>query len=388
MKGQRLHRFVWAILKPPLWLFTRVRFNFHPHPQPINGPFLAVSNHCNDLDPILLGLTLRKQCYYIASEHIFRKGNGLGGKILMALQAPIVRQKGTTAGDTALTAIRRLRKGYNVAVFAEGNRSYNGQTGAIVASTAKLAKASGATLVTHRFRGGYLTTPRWSTHARRGRLDGEIVGIYPPEALKAMTAAEVADLLRCDIYENAFDTQREKKIPYRGKKLAECLERALYFCPVCGKAGGLKSQGDELFCSCGMRTRYNVYGFFEGGDLPFDNMLDWDKWQAEKMLALVRSDGSECIASDTDIVLDEVNDDRSVRRHGTGTICAYRDRFELCGEVFPFREISGVGLSGSQGVELSCAGRHWFITSPQIRNLRKYTTLYRAAVSPEEILAV
>lgn len=386
MKGRRLHRFIWALLTPALWLFARVRFRYHPHPQPLKEPFLAVSNHCNDLDPVLLALSVRKQCYFIASEHIFRKG--LGGKLLMALQAPIVRQKGTTAGDTALTAIRRLRKGYNVAVFAEGNRSYNGQTGAIVASTAKLAKASGACLVTHRFRGGYLTAPRWADHARCGRLDGEIVGIYPPEMLKTMTAAEVADILRRDIYENAFDTQRERMIAYRGKKTAEHIERALYLCPICGKGGGLHSRGDELSCSCGMRTRLNVYGFFEGGELPFDNMLDWDKWQAGQMLALMQNAGDECIASDDGIVLDEVTDEGTLRRRGCGTLCLYRDRFELCGEVFPFAAVSGIALSGPQGLELACGEQHWFITSPNVCNLRKYATLYRAASAPEEILAV
>ncbi len=388
MKNHWFHRLVWAIITPPLWLFTRIRFNFHPHPKPLPEPYLAVSNHCNDLDPIFLGLTLRKQCYYIASEHIFRKGNGLGGRILMALQAPIVRQKGTTAGDTALTAIRRLRKGCSVAVFAEGNRSFNGQTGSIVASTAKLAKASGATLVTHRFRGGYLTAPRWASHLRRGRLDSEIVGIYPPDVLKTMTAAEVADLLRRDIYENAFVTQRERMIPYRSKKPAEHIERALYFCPRCGKGGGLQSRDDELFCTCGMRTRLNVYSFFEGGDLPFDNMLDWDRWQAEQMLQLVQNAGEEPIASDEDVVLEEISDDRTVRRLGVGTLTAYRDRFELCGEVIPFASVSGIGLSSSQGIELTCGGHHWFITSLRICNLRKYSTFYRAAITPEDILAV
>lgn len=388
MKNRWIHRLIWAILKPPMGLFMRLRFNFHAHPQPLPEPFLAVSNHCNDIDPILLGLTLRKQCYYIASEHIFRKGNGLGGKILMALQAPIVRQKGTTAGDTALTAIRRLRKGYNVAVFAEGNRTYNGQTGSIVASTAKLAKASGATLVTHRFRGGYLTTPRWSTHARRGRLDGEIVGVYPPQLLKTMTAAEVADILRRDIYQNDFATQRERMIPYRGQKLAEHIERALYICPKCGRGGGLKSEGDELFCTCGMRTKLNVYGFFEGGDLPFDNMLDWDKWQAGQMLALVQNAGDDPIASDDDVVLEEVGDGRTVCRHGVGTLCAYGDRLELCGKVFPYSGIAGMGLSSSQGLEFDCGGKHWFITCLRICNLRKYSTFYRAAATPEDILAV
>lgn len=366
-------------------VFAALKYNFHPHSRPLDGACLIVSNHCSDLDPIMLGLSVKKQCYFIASEHIFRKG--LGGKLLMALQAPIARQKGTTAGDTALTAIRRIRKGYSVAVFAEGNRSYNGQTGAIIASTAKLAKASGASLVTHRFRGGYLSAPRWARHGRRGRIDGEIVGVYPPEQLKTMKPAEIADLIRRDIYENAFDTQRAHPIAYRGRHLAEHIERAMYLCPRCGKGGGLQSRGDEFFCSCGMRARYNVHGFFEG-DFPFDNILDWDKWQAERLLELVSAAGDECLAEDEGIVLERVDDTGALTPAARGTLRVYRDRFELDKRAFPFASVTGIGLSGPQSIELACGEEHWFITCPRVCNLRKYVTIYRAAAAPEEILAV
>lgn len=387
MKGRRLHLFVWYFLKPLCRLFVTLKFNFRPRIHPIGGPCLVVSNHCTDYDPILLGVTVRDQCYFIASEHIFR--GGLGGRLLERLQAPIVRLKGETAGDTALTAIRRMRKGYNVAVFAEGNRSYNGQTGAIIESTAKLARASGASLVTHRFRGGYLSSPRWAGDScRRGRLESEVVNVYPPETLKAMTPAEIADVIRRDIYENAYETQRTQKIAYRGRRLAEHLERALYVCPLCGQAGHLQSRGDEFFCACGMRTRYNVYGFFEGGGLPFDNVLDWDRWQAERMLEWTRSAGPAPLASDEGIVLDEVSDGRGLQRRGCGTLRVFADRFELAGETFPFADVTGIGLSGPQSIELSCAGRHWFISCPRVCNLRKYVTFYRAACAPGEILAV
>lgn len=386
MKGRFLHQLIWVIIRPAAWVIAWVKFNFHTHPRSIPSPCLVVSNHCTDLDPVLLALSIRQQCYFIASEHIFRKG--WGGKILTAIQSPIARRKGTTAGDTALTAIRRLRKGYNVAVFAEGNRSYNGQTGAIVESTAKLVRASGASLVTYRLRGGYLSAPRWAQRARRGRIDGETVGVYTPEQLKRMTPAEIADLMRRDIYENAFDTQREQRIAFHGVGLAEHIERALYICPLCGKAGELHSRGDELFCSCGLHTRYDRLGFFTGGELPFDNMLDWDKWQAGEMLSRVQNVGGACLAADADVALDEVLDDGTLCRRATGTLRVFRDRFEHGGESFPFPDVSGVALFGSQSLELTCGGRHWAFSCARVCNMRKYATFYRAATAPDEILAV
>lgn len=241
--------------------------------------------------------------------------------------------------------------------------------------------------MTHRFRGGYLSAPRWAKHGRRGRIDGDIVGIYPPEQLKTMKPNEIAELIRRDIYENAFETQRTQPIAYRGRALAEHIERAMYLCPRCGKGGGLESHGNDFSCACGMKARYTVHGFFEG-DIPFDNILDWDRWQAEQMLAWVNTAGEECLASDEGIVLQRVCDDATLSNRSVGTLRVYRDRFELGERVFPFDSVTGIGLSGPQSIELACGEEHWFITCPRVCNLRKYVTLYRAAAAPEEILAV
>ena len=70
-----------------------------------------------------------------------------------------------------MAVMRRLRKGGSVAIFAEGNRSFNGLTGDILPATGKLARSSGASLVTFRFSGGYLSSPRWcGSRVRRTSL--------------------------------------------------------------------------------------------------------------------------------------------------------------------------------------------------------------------------
>ena len=150
MEDSRRHKLLWNIAYYPAKLFLCLRYNYHPKVQPIDGPSIIVSNHVTDLDPLFLALTVRKFTYFVASEHVFRRF----GKLLTWAQGPISRMKGTTAGSTAMTILRRVRKGFNVALFPEANRTFNGVNLAIVESTAKLVRSSGASLVTHRFRGG------------------------------------------------------------------------------------------------------------------------------------------------------------------------------------------------------------------------------------------
>ena len=88
---------------------------------PTAGPMLIVANHNADLDPVFLSMAFREHMYFVASEHIFRWG--LWSKLIVALFDPISRSKGMTDARAALQILRRLKSGYNVCLFAEGNRS-------------------------------------------------------------------------------------------------------------------------------------------------------------------------------------------------------------------------------------------------------------------------
>jgi hypothetical protein len=386
MEDSRRHKLLWNIAFYPLKLYLCLRFNYHPKVQPIDGPSLIVSNHVTDLDPLLLALTVRKFTYFVASEHVFRRF----GKLLIWAQGPISRMKGTTAGSTAMTILRRLKKGFNVALFPEANRTFNGANLDIIESTAKLARSSGAKLVTHRFRGGYLTSPRWSGDSiRRGRMTGEIVGIYPPEELKKMTTAEIADLIRRDIREDAYETQAEWQIPYKGKNLAEHIERTLCVCPVCKELGAMTSRGNSFGCTaCGMTGTYTELGYLEGEGLPFRTVLDWDRWQAQELRKRADNAGDACIAEDDNIDLHEVNDDFEEFPVASGTLRLFADRLEIADRVFPVPDISGIAINGPQILTFTIHDRHYTLTSKRIVNLRKYITLYYALTAPDKILSL
>ena len=390
MEHFKRHNIVWKIFYWPVYLWFRLSINYRPAVHPVKGPALIVSNHVTDWDPMLLGLTVKNQTYFVASEHIFRKP--FIAKLLFWLQSPIARIKGDTGGDTALAAVRRLRRGRSVAVFAEGNRTFNGLTRDIVESTAKLARVSGASLVTHRFRGGYLTSPRWAgASARRGRMTGEVVGTYPPETLKKMKPAEIADLIRADIFEDAYATQREWNIPYKGRRLAEHLERALCLCPSCGGMGTLYSRNDTLSCAgCGLTAVYSPYGYLEGNALPFRAVTEWDEWQTGELARLAGEAGDECLASDNAMqLLSVAAEDFAETSLGVGELRFFRDRLECAGRIFPLASISGMNMNGPQMLVFTTeGGEHYTVVSSEVRNVRKYISLFYAVTAHEKLGAI
>lgn len=374
MLNNRRHVVVWNILRFLISPWIRWKFNFFPEKAEVSGPYLLLANHTTDWDAFFIALSFRQQTYFVASEHIFR-WNFLT-KIIMWLVDPISRLKASTASDAAMKVMRRLKKGYNVCIFAEGNRTWNGITDPIVPSTGKLARSCNATLVTYRLEGGFFSSPRWARSLRRGRMKGKIVGIYSKNELQAMTPNEINSLLAKDLYEDAYERQRNEPVAYKGKHLAENIEVMLCVCPKCGGIGTLKSKNDIFFCTCGLNLRYTEYGFFEGSDVPFDNITDWDSWQTRRLCDIWNDSSEGPIFSDQDIELKEILPRHRSRKIGLGEMRLYRDRIECPGMVFPLKEITGMAIHGAQSINLSAFLSDFEITSKKNFCARKYLTVF------------
>ena len=371
---QRQRRAYKALYRPAKLLMKGLlNYTYELGPR-TEGPCLILSNHVTDFDPILVGLSFPEHMYYVAGENVMRMG--FLSKVVTRYASVIQRIKGTTDAEAALQILRTLRKGRNVCMFAEGNRTFTGETLPIAPATAKLVKMSRSTLVTYRLTGGYLSTPRWSTHRRKGRMYGAPVGVYPPEEIKKMSEAEISALLARDLYENAYDTQAKAPVAFRGKALAETLETALYLCPKCRRIDTLHSQGDRFFCDCGLSMTLDEFGFFRGDGLPFKTPLDWDKWQTGEMERLAETMGEEAAFSDEGQTLNRKEDDHSLTPLVTGTMALYRDRLTVGDLAFPLRDLRGIGLIQRQGMVFSTADGDYAVTATRLRCVRKYQTLF------------
>jgi hypothetical protein len=369
------HQVVWGLLRFPVYAFLKLKFNFVCEKVPrIPGPFILISNHVTNYDPLMVGCRFSQQMYFVASEHLFRKG--FVTKLLVWLVAPIAKVKGSTDTVSALTIMRALKYKSNVGLFAEGDRSWNGLTGPLHPTTARLIKASKATLVTYRLTGGYLTSPRWSALLRRGRMHGRCVNIYSPAALSDMSVSGITDAINADIYEDAYQTQCSERIAYRGRDLALGLENALYTCPVCRGVCTTSSQGDSFFCSCGLRVKYNEYGFFEGLNRPFDTVTEWDAWQEKFLLAYVSDIGDKPIYTDSGQSLIQIGVDHTESFMTAGTMMLYKDRLTIGCFSVPLSKLYQMSIYGAANIVFSAEGVNYEIRSAIRRSGRKYLTMY------------
>lgn len=373
-RHKRAFNFFCRVLPP----FVKAKFALESEPAPkIEGPYIVLSNHTANLDPILVSMSFKcRQMYFIASEHLFRMG--FISFLLKRYFAPISRIKGGTDASTALNAIRLVRKGQNVCLFAEGNRSFNGETCPIHPATAKLVKSSGASLVTYKMTGGYLTTPRWALFNRKGKMHGAVVSVYSPEQLKRLSVEEIHEIIKADLYENAYERQKKEHIEFRGKKLAEGLEAALYICPKCGKIGTLHSKDDRFWCdSCDMSVTYTVYGELKG-NAPYDNVLDWDRFQREKLAELVNSGAEGELFSDDDYVLTSIGTRHRAKVEAKGSLSMSLAELR-CGDMaFSLDEVTDMNILLRNILMFTANGVHYELRTVKTNCSRKYFELYRA----------
>ena len=363
MEHHLRHRVVWRLLRPLVRLILLIRFNYRCQSAAPKGPYVVVSNHVTDWDPLLLGAAFRRQMYFLASEHIMRLG--FVSRLLDWLVHPITRQKGGSAAPAVKEMLRCVKNGCNVALFPEGNRTWDGVTRDFPPSTGKLIKSSGAALVTFRITGGYLSSPRWSgDSARRGAMRGEVVKVYSAEELKGMSALQINAAIARDIHVDAFDDQRRRPVPYRGRHLAENLETLLYLCPKCFSTGTLTSEDDRFFCrSCGFETRYAPTGYFLGGEPPFPEVRSWNRWQTKQLEKRCREAKSgEPIFSDENLELWRVQSGVSSELLARGGMALYRDHLELPGSVsLPMDQITGMSLRGPTDLYIGSANGSSFL---------------------------
>ncbi len=370
LRHQKIWRFLYAMNNR--WICRK--FHMTHEDLHVEGPVLLIPNHVTAWDPLLVAMSLPdKQVYYVASEHIFRLG--FVTRLLNWLVAPIPRRKASSGTDTVKACLRHLRAGHSVCLFAEGEQSWDGLTLPIFPATGKLVKSSGATLVTYRLEGGYLSLPRWGRGVRRGKLHGRPVGIYSPEELKRMSPGEINALIDRDIAENAWEHQEASPVAYRGRRRAEGLEKALYLCPHCRKIGTLRSRGDRLSCGCGFSVRYREDGFFDPPE-PFRHIAAWDAWQKGALREL-RQEGEGLLFRDEGFTLSRIGAAHEEEQLGQGALEQYGDRIVCCGRDFPLGEIADMAMVQANLLLLSFRGEYYQIRSERGANLRKYLELWK-----------
>ena len=373
-------RTIFAILKKKVMTDNNVQLEYY---KPKHKTFILISNHTDAADPGYEMEALGRYIRYVASDHTARMKLGwvfkyVGGVIIKHREKP----------SSYLTAdiIKNVQAGIPVGLHAEGAMTTNGQTGFVSANTGKLVKDSGVALVTYRFVGGYLRKPRWANTARKGPIKGQFVAEYSPEELSKLSAEEITEIIRRDIYVNAYEEQKKVPESYDGENLAECVERVLYVCPKCGEVGTLHSKGNILECDCGYKVEMKSDGFFHdmGEGNLYDNVLSWDMWQRDKWKERILSKANgELIFSEGGQIVKSVNGEEEQILSENAVISLYPEKIEITlGEtqepiVMAMDKIKQVSLAGKDTILLVDENHFLDIGSVVPRSSTKYIAAWR-----------
>jgi 1-acyl-sn-glycerol-3-phosphate acyltransferase len=388
MKGNKRHRFVFKVLMPIVRRFIAPKFNFKGEAVNVDqSPYIVLSNHVTNWDPVLINISFKEQMYFVASDQIYRMG--FKSKLIKFLQSPIPIAKTTQEIQTIIDILNCLRKKCNVCIFPEGNTTSDGETLEIQPSISKLIKKAKVTLITYRFTGGFFTKSKWARFTHKGKMEGRLVQIYSPEKIASMSEDEIHEVIKKDLYVNAYAEQEKERIAYQGQNPAEYLETILYCCPKCKEFSALKSDNDLFFCTCGYKVRYNDYGYFESlNDEPpvFTTILDWARWQRKELNTI--ADNIDNLDSNTPIITDDEQTLIEVAKasHNTfiakGKLCLYKDRLSVTSQdqcvEFPIKSIVNLTVFARMRIIFSANNKLYEIHSEYQRSAIKYADAFKA----------
>ena len=134
---------------------------------PNSGAFLLISNHQSFLDPILVQAACPRILHSMAKSTQF--SSRAFRRLMTQLNAFPVRRFETDP-QAVRQILRRLNQGNAVAVYIEGERSWDGRLQSPRLGTVRVALKAGVPVVPVRIDGTYEAWPRWDRRIKRHRV--------------------------------------------------------------------------------------------------------------------------------------------------------------------------------------------------------------------------
>ena len=186
----------WKLARAVARLFSSTFFSlkaYGRHHVPQTGGVLLVANHQSYLDPILLGVHLRRHMSYLAKSELFT--NEHFGGLIRALNAFPVKQGAGDVGAVKET-IKRLREGHMLNVYPEGSRSTDGELGPILPGAGLVVKKAGVPIIPVVIEGSY---DAWPKDRKLFRPHPVSVMYGPPLDVRGMKGHEITQLIDCTL---------------------------------------------------------------------------------------------------------------------------------------------------------------------------------------------
>jgi len=202
----RFGRYLLRVTVSPFW---QVRV-FNRHFEPAGGGAVYICNHQSFLDPVLMGMALRRPMNFMARDSLFRIP--LFKQLIASVNAFPVR-RGTVDFSAIKQAMRHLKAGGQVAVFAEGTRTSDGRIGRFLPGVAVLAQRAAQWTVPVVIDGAFEAWPRSQMLPSPGSVVVQYAPPIPQSDARKMKAEALIESIRQTLIQLQAEVRRRTGRP-------------------------------------------------------------------------------------------------------------------------------------------------------------------------------
>ena len=196
--------------------------------------------------------------------------------------------------QATMQMLQAIKRGGSLVIFPEGIQSTSGSTHPINPATKSFIKKAALPVVLVTIKGSYFTRSRYSSDVKKGRITVTYDKLFSSEDCKNLTQDQLHNALLERFKYNEFEEFKGQKVAFRGKKPnVYGLENIIFKCPSCGKEFTFSTEEDKMTCShCGFAIKMDEYYDISSvsGNLPFNNVDEWYKWQRKEVAKEILSD--------------------------------------------------------------------------------------------------
>ncbi|MDD4066064.1 MAG: lysophospholipid acyltransferase family protein [Bacilli bacterium] len=352
MEVKKRHYRLLNFLRPFVKSFFKHKYGFTSvlHPELKNTPFILVSNHVTQVDPVLVSLAFKQHIYYVATENVFQRK--WISKLLVYFFSPIKKVKNEVDIGTIRDMMSVAKQGGSLGLFLSGNATYSGEEEYIHSPIAGLIKKLGLPLVIYNLYGCYGVAPRWGNELRKGKCFGDIRRIITPEEYSTMSNEELEEIIHHGL--DVKETDKVESELYDCPNRAEYLERALFCCPDCHSFQTLKSEKHTLKClKCGYEVTYEkgLKLTTIKGEKTFARVKEWYDFEKNYVASYdFQRYNKMVVLKDKGITIRDIHEKSEAQ---AGTIELYNDSLHVITDqvlVIPFTEITSMAAQSKNNL--------------------------------------
>ena len=228
----------------------------------------------------------------------------------------------------------------SVLMYPEASYSFDGTATPLPETLGRCLKLLNVPVVMIRTYGAFARNPLYNNlQVRKVDVSADVKYLLSPEDIQQKSVDELNAILKEEFTFDNWKWQQENKVVINEPFRADCLNRVLYKCCVCGDEGNMKGYETELKCMhCGAKWILGETGFLEmksnghatekGSPTPFTHVPDWYNWQREQVRKEI-DEGIYQIEADVDIYM--MVDTKAIYKVGSGHLTHSNDGFVLDG---------------------------------------------------------